>query len=103
MRLVNIEATTLPDAWFQTVYKCIELGRDFTIDRGSYAGDKRLEFDYITIHIKEPWHEPLLPKIPEQYNIPDPVSEEYLADYVPYLMTAISPLLQQFRRTHRWV
>ena len=88
MRLVNIEATTLPDAWFQTVYKCIELGRDFTIDRGSYAGDKRLEFDYITIHIKEPWHEPLLPKIPEQYNIPDPVSEEYLADYVPYLMTA---------------
>ncbi len=87
MKTVNIKATTLADAWFQAVYKCLEVGRDFTIDRGSYEGDKRLEFDYITIQIQEPWHEPLLPKIPETYNLPDPVEEGYVDEYLPYLMT----------------
>ncbi len=87
MNIINIEATTLPDAWFQTVYKCIEAGRDFKIDRGSYEGEKRLEFDYITIHIKRPGEKPLLPQIPSQYNLPDPVNDDYITDYVPYLMT----------------
>ncbi|MCP4713509.1 MAG: thymidylate synthase [Deltaproteobacteria bacterium] len=84
---LNIEATTLPDAWFQTVYTCIERGRDFTIDRGSYAGQKRLEFDYITAHIKFPGSQPQLPQIPGQYNLPNPVADDYLDDYLPYLMT----------------
>ncbi len=87
LKLVNIEATTLPDAWFQTVYKCIELGRDFIIDQGSYEGEKRLEFDHITIHIKSPGIKPILPKIPSQYGLPDPVDDNYLIDYLPYLMT----------------
>ena len=85
--LETIECTTIPDAWFQTVYKCIEKGRDFKIDRGSNSGQKRLEFDYITIHIKHPEIRPLLPEIPEQYNIPNPVDEGYLDEYLPYLMT----------------
>lgn len=85
--LESIEATTLSDAWFQTVYKCIEKGRDFKIDRGSNAGQKRLEFDYINVHIKHPEIRPLLPKIPAHYNIPDPVEEGYLEQYMPYLMT----------------
>ena len=85
--LETINATTLPDAWYQCIYKCIEKGRDFKIDRGSYEGQKRLEFDYITIQIKHPEIRPLLPEIPEQYNIPNPVKEGYLDDYLPYLMT----------------
>ena len=84
---IHIEATTLSDAWFQTVYKCIETGRDFIIDRGSFAGEKRLEFDYITIHIKKPGDQPLLPQIPSQYNLPNPVADDYLTDYLPYLMS----------------
>ncbi|MCU0822226.1 MAG: thymidylate synthase [Spirochaetes bacterium] len=87
LRPVHIDATTLPDAWYQTVYKCIESGRDFKIDRGSYEGEKRLEFDYITVHIKKPGERPLLPQIPGQYNLPNPVEENYLDDYLPYLMT----------------
>jgi len=82
-----IEATTLSDAWFQTIYKCIEKGRSFQIDRGSYVGQRRLEFDYITINIKHPEVRPLLPKLPSHYNIPDPVDEDYLIDYTPYVMT----------------
>ncbi len=84
---VHVDATTLQDAWFQVVYKCIEAGRDFIIDRGSYEGEKRLEFDYITVHIKKPGERPLLPQIPGQYNLPNPVEDDYLDDYLPYLMT----------------
>ncbi len=84
---LHIEATSLPDAWFQTVYKCIETGRDFVIDRGSYAGMKRLEFDYVTVHIRFPGARPLLPQIPSQYNLPNPVADDYVDEYLPYLMT----------------
>jgi thymidylate synthase len=84
---IQIEATTLPDAWFQIVYKCLETCRDFVIDRGSYTGEKRLEFDYITVRIKNPGEVPHLPQIPSQYNLPNPVADDYLTDYLAYLMT----------------
>lgn len=85
---IHIEGTTLSDAWFQTVYKCLEIGRDFKIDKGSYEGDKRLEFDYITIHIKNPDSDPMLPELPSYYNLPNPVPEgmKYINEYLPYLM-----------------
>ncbi len=87
MKPIHIEATTLEDAWFQCVYAALEHGREFTIDSGSYQGDKRLEFDYITVHIKTPGIHPLLPQVPAQYNIPNPVDDDYINDYLPYLMT----------------
>ncbi len=59
------------------------------IERGSYQGQRRLEFDYITIHIKYPGTRPLVPDIPPQLGIPNPVSENYLEEYLPYLMTSI--------------
>ncbi len=88
MNLVNIEARDLPDAWFQCVYKVLEEGQVFKIDKGSYAGQKRLEFDYITINVKYPVVRPLLPQIPSHYGIPNPVDNDYLEEYLPYLMTA---------------
>jgi len=87
MNLIEIQARDLSDAWFQTIYKVLDHGRVFVIDRGSYAGQKRLEFDYITIRIKHPGVQPLLPKIAERYGMPDPVEADYLDDYLPYLMT----------------
>lgn len=84
---LSISATTLSDAWFQTLYRCVEKGRSFTIDRGSFTGQKRLEFDYITIHIRRPESVPLLPKVNPVLGFPDPVAEDYLDDYLPYLMT----------------
>ena len=54
MKLEFIEARDLPDAWFQSVYRLLETGYEYTIDRGSFRGQRRLEFDYITIHIKFP-------------------------------------------------
>ena len=82
-----IEANTLEDAWFLTLYRIIDEGRVYTIDRGSFAGQKRLEFDYVTIHIKNPGKGNLIPKIPEVYNIDNPVCDGYVEDYCQrYLM-----------------
>ena len=66
LNLQYIKATTLQDAWFQTLFKILEEGSVFTIDRGSYAGQKRLEFDWITVHIQHPNVTPLLPQIEAQ-------------------------------------
>lgn len=84
---VFVKATSLSDAWFQTLYKCVEQGREFKIDRGSFKGQKRLEFDHATIHILFPGTTPLLPKVNPLLGFPDPVEEGYLDDYLPYLMT----------------
>jgi thymidylate synthase len=88
MQLEFIEARDLPDAWFQCVYQILEKGRTYIIDRGSYEGQKRLEFDYITVHIKFPGVRPLLPDIPPALGIPNPVANDYLDQYLPYLMTS---------------
>ena len=88
MQLEFIEARDLPDAWFQCVYQILEKGRTYIIDRGSYKGQKRLEFDYITVHIKFPGTRPLLPDIPPAIGIPNPVDNDYLDQYLPYLMTS---------------
>jgi len=89
MDLEFIEARDLSDAWFQCVYRILEVGKKYVIDRGSYEGQQRLEFDYITIHIKYPGVRPLLPDIPPSLGIPNPVADGYLEEYLPYLMTSI--------------
>ena len=75
-KIITIKATNLPDVWFQTLYKIIEVGRDFKIDQGSFSGQLRKEFDFITIHAKCPGVGELLPKLNPALNIPDPVEEE---------------------------
>jgi len=89
MKLIFIEARDLPDAWFQCVYQILDEGRTYTIDRGSFQGQKRLEFDYVTVHIKFPGTRPLLPDIPPSLGIPNPVADDYLDQYLPYLMTSV--------------
>jgi thymidylate synthase len=89
MKLVSIEARDLPDAWFQCVYEIMDKGHEYVIDHGSYAGQKRLEFDYITVHIRYPGVRPLIPDIPASLGIPNPVATGYVEEYLPYLMTSI--------------
>jgi thymidylate synthase len=89
MELIFIEARDLPDAWFQCVYQILGEGRTYRVDRGSFKGQERLEFDYVTVHIKFPGTRPLLPDIPPSLGIPNPVAEGYLEEYLPYLMTSV--------------
>ena len=87
LKPISIEARDLPDAWFQCVNEIMDKGHEYVIDRGSYEGQKRLEFDYITAHIKFPGVRPLIPDIPAGLGIPNPVAEGYIEEYLPYLMT----------------
>ena len=82
-----IKARDLGDAWFQSLYRILENGTVFTIDRGSFAGQQRLEFDFVVVEIEHPGTRPLLPQIEAHHNIPNPVADDYLDDYLPYLMT----------------
>ncbi len=88
MKLHFVKARDLPDAWFQCVYDIIDCGREYVIDRGSYEGQRRLEFDYVTVHVTHPGTRPLLPDIPVHIGLPNPVAEGYLEQYLPKLMTA---------------
>lgn len=90
----KIEARDLPDLWFQAVYDILDHGRRFTIDRGSYAGQTRLEYDYFTGHVKHPGTQPILPDMPPGCGLPAPVEEAYIyggegyeRSYIEYLMT----------------
>jgi len=94
MRIHKIEARDLPDLWFQAVHDILDHGKRFTINRGSYTGQTRLEYDYFIGHIKFPGTKPLIPDIPAACGIPNPVEEAYLyggkgydRSYIEYLMT----------------
>jgi len=59
-----IEATSIDDAHFQLTRRIFQKGRIYVIDRGSYEGHKRLEYDFVTVHIKYPGTRPLAPTMP---------------------------------------
>lgn len=94
MYIHKIQARDLPDLWFQAVHDILDHGRKFKIDRGSYAGQERLEYDFFTGHIKYPGSQPFLPDIPPSCGIPNPVEEAYIyggegytRSYIEYIMT----------------
>lgn len=94
MIIHKIDARDLPDLWFQAVHDILDVGRRFTIDKGSYAGQTRLEYDYFIGHVKYPGTQPLIPDIPDGCGIPNPVEEGYIyggegyeRSYIEYLMT----------------
>ena len=87
LKPIVIKGTNLPDVWHQTLFEAIKVGRDFTVDSGSYAGQKRKEFDFITIHSVCPGIGELLPKLNTALKLDDPCAQNYLDKYMPYLMT----------------
>lgn len=91
MEALLFKATTLPDAWFQLVYALVkgDIPRNvYEIDRGSYVGQKRLEFPYVTVQIDQPGARPLIPEMPITVNVPPPVEDmDYVEEYFSrYLM-----------------
>ena len=85
MNVTLIEAKTLNEAWFQALYRIQTEGREYKIDRGSYKGIRRKEFEYVVFKIEYPGARPLVPDVPP--GIPAPVTQEYIDGYLPYLMT----------------
>jgi thymidylate synthase len=94
MKPISIEATTISDAWFQAVYNILDKGRRFVIDKGSYEGQTRLEYDYFSCLIHNPMMQDILPVIPPGCGIPAPVDPDYVyggpaykRSYIEYIMT----------------
>jgi len=86
LKPVYIDAFDVDDAWFQLLCSILENGAVYKIDRGSYEGQRRLEFDFVTVRIRNPKHQPI-PLIPEGSSIPAPTSMEYVNSYLPYLLS----------------
>jgi len=86
VKISVIEARDLSEAWFLCLRKTLTEGYEYKIDRGSYAGQRRKELDFIVLQIKQPWIKPLIPNVPQ--GVPPPTSMEYVESYLPYLMTA---------------
>lgn len=91
-----IKARDLPDLWFQAVHDILDKGRKRIVDRGSYVGQTRLEFDKFIGEVSYPGTKPLIPDIPQSIGIPNPVEEAYIFggsgykhSYLEYLMTPI--------------
>ncbi len=86
MLITNIEARDLSEAWFLCLRKILTEGYEYTIDRGSYAGQRRKELDFVVVHIKYPGARPLVPDVPQ--GVPQPTTVQYIDEYLPYLMTS---------------
>ena len=86
MNISVIEARDLAEAWFLCLRKTLTEGYEYKIDRGSYAGQRRKELDFVIVQVRNPGTRPLIPTVPQ--GVPPPTSMEYVESYLPYLMTA---------------
>lgn len=82
---VFIEEKTLDSMWFKLLSEIYDKGRINSIDSGSFAGSKRLEFDYVSGTIQYPTIRPLAPIMPE--GVPPITTDEDIEEYfVNYIM-----------------
>jgi thymidylate synthase len=86
VEITVIEARDLSEAWFLCLNKTLLQGREYRIDRGSYAGERRKELELVVLQIAYPGTRPLIPDVPQ--GVPPPSTMEYIESYLPYLMTA---------------
>jgi len=94
MEITVIEARDLSEAWFLSLGKALTEGREYKIDRGSYAGQHRKEIDFAVVKIQFPGTRPLVPDVP--LGVPAPVTQEYIDGYLPYLMTGYKEDNEQY-------
>lgn len=64
MKISVIEARDLSEAWFLCLRKTLTEGYEYKIDRGSYAGQRRKELDFVVIQVRNPGTRPLIPDVP---------------------------------------
>lgn len=99
---VFIDAFDLDDAWFQCLSAILDKGHVYTITKGSYEGQKRLEFDFVTVRVKKPSHQ-IIPIIPEGMGIPSPTDMDYIQGYLSYLLTGTKTETEDYTYGERLV
>ena len=86
MKISIVDARDLSEAWFLCLGKTLAEGYEYQVERGSYAGQRRKELEFVVVQVKYPGTRPLVPDVPP--GVPPPTSMEYIESYLPYLMTA---------------
>jgi thymidylate synthase len=84
--MFTLETNTIPDAWFQLVYNIFDKGFLYRIDRGSFEGSHRLEYDFVSLKINKPDLRPLVPEFPVWMNCEPPATQEYVDEYFQQLL-----------------
>jgi len=102
LKPVYIDAFDLDDAWFQCLSAILDKGHVYTITKGSYEGQKRLEFDFVTVRVKKPSHQ-IIPIIPEGMGIPSPTDMDYIQGYLSYLLTGTKTETEDYTYGERLV
>src|SRR5512137_2483056 len=102
LKPVHIDAFDLDDAWFQCLSEILDHGHAYTITRGSYEGQKRLEFDFVTVRVRKPGHQ-IIPIIPEGMSIPAPTDMDYIHGYLNYLLTGTKTETEDYTYGERLV
>jgi thymidylate synthase len=102
MKTLSFEVKNLPEAWFVAIRELMERDpqkensgtHQYKIDAGSFAGQHRREFDYITMFIEYPGTLPRIPDVPP--GIPLPCNDTYVEEYVNKLMTPYKDKNEQY-------
>jgi len=81
LRVTNVEAFDLSDAWFTLLGKVLDEGREYTVDQGSFVGQKRKELDFVVLKVSNPGQRPLVPQMPPGVGVPPPTTMEYVEEY----------------------
>ena len=102
LKPVFIDAFDLDDAWFQCLSAILDNGHVYTITRGSYEGQKRLEFDFASVRVRKPSHQ-IIPIIPEGMSIPAPTDMDYVQGYLSYLLTGAKTQTEDYTYGERLV
>lgn len=100
---VFIEARDLDDAWFQLLWNLREFGRGYTVSSGSYAGEKRLAFDYAAGFIHYPHTRPLAPRMPENSPLPPPTTDEEIEKYFTHYLMDSNLAKNEHYRYATWI
>ncbi len=102
LKPVFIDAFDLDDAWFQCLSAILDKGHLYTITRGSYEGQKRLEFDFVSVRVRKPSHQ-IIPIIPAGMSIPAPTDMDYIQGYLSYLLTGAKTKTEDYTYGERLV
>lgn len=85
---VQVGGKNLSETWFRCCRYLMGTNPgvyEYTIDKGSFEGTKRREFDFITLTIENPGERPLAPSVP--LGVSPPTNDQYIEEYLAYLMT----------------
>jgi len=94
MRITNVEARDLSEAWFLCLREALGQGREYTIERGSHVGHQRKELDFVVLRVERPGNRPLVPDVPP--GVPPPSSMEFVENYLQYLVTSFKAVNEQY-------